>query len=66
MRKCLTNQFDNKEMKDSNSRGIVNTSRQEPCCVSRNIFRRCKACFEAVGQQFNPLKTKRRLLHLKT
>jgi hypothetical protein len=31
---------------------MANTSRQEHCCVSRNIFRRCEACSQAAGQHF--------------
>jgi len=33
----------------------ANVSRQEPQCVSRNIFKRSKACLEAGGQHFKTL-----------
>jgi len=34
---------------------MANSSRQEHYCVPRNIFRICKACYEAAGQHFMPL-----------
>jgi hypothetical protein len=43
------------EMKDHIQREIDNILKQKPSHVSRNIFRRLKACLEAGRQQFETL-----------